>query len=319
MHFEHFTEDDYDDIQPARIRSRNRGKSPQRRTKPKLDDFAQYTERYGELTQDHADLDGPEVGDRWSTWDQSTPSERGPQPRPDWIITDLAAVDTERGVLKTGKEADVFLLERSVPGDGRNTLMAAKRYRDSQHRMFHRDDGYREGRRTKDSRVNRAMAKGTSFGREIVAGQWANAEFLALSQLWSAGVAVPYPVQIVGTELLMEFIGTPDRAAAPRLAQLRPSPQELDDLWDQLRNNLSLLARAGLAHGDLSAYNVLVDDGRLVIIDVPQIVDLIANPHGHEFLVRDVQNVGSWFVSRGLAEPRIDELVDDLAADAGLT
>lgn len=307
-----------DDPQFARMRRpRNRGERTERAQKHHLEELAYYAEQYGEF-DNHAGLDAPEHGDRWSTWYNSSPETRGPRPYPDWIITDHAAVDTEFGVLKTGKEADVFLLERSVPDDGRAVLMAAKRYRDPKHRLFHRDDGYREGRRNKESRVERAMQKGTSFGREAVAVQWANAEFAALSQLWSAGVAVPYPVQIVGTELLMEYIGSDDGQAAPRLAQIRPSSGELDDLWEQLRQSLSLFARSGYAHGDLSAYNVLVHDGRLVVIDVPQIVDLIANPHGAEFLTRDVRNVGAWFTARGLPESRIDELVDDLMADAGI-
>jgi RIO kinase 1 len=84
--------------------------------------------------------DGLPEGDRWSTWDQSIPTQRGPLPHPDWLVTDLAAVDTELGILKTGKEADVFLLRRGVP-QGRSCLLAAKRYRDAEHRMFHRDSG----------------------------------------------------------------------------------------------------------------------------------------------------------------------------------
>ncbi|MFJ8438585.1 serine protein kinase RIO [Kitasatospora griseola] len=262
--------------------------------------------------------DGPPVGDRWSTWDQSTPTEKGPQPRPDWVITELAAVDTEFGIVKTGKEADVFLLERSVPGTERRTLMAAKRYRDAQHRMFHRDSGYLEGRQHKESRVSRAMAKRTAFGKEAIAGQWAAAEFTALCRLWSAGVAVPYPVQITGTEILMEFIGDEAGTAAPRLAQLRAEEADIDDLWEQLGRSLSLLAYDGYAHGDLSAYNILVHHGRLVIIDVPQIVDVVANPRGRSFLERDVRNVGAWFVSRDLPPEQVEALVASLAEDARL-
>jgi len=265
-----------------------------------------------------AAVDGPPEGDRWSTWDRSSPTEKGPEPRPGWVVTELAAVDTELGIVKTGKEADVFLIERAVPGTDRRTLMAAKRYRDGQHRMFHRDSGYLEGRSHKESRVSRAMAKRTAFGKEAIAGQWAGAEFAALSRLWLAGVAVPYPVQILGTEILMEFIGDPSGTAAPRLAQLRSEDADLDDLWEQLGASLSLLARDGRAHGDLSAYNILVHEGRLVIIDVPQIVDVIANPRGRSFLDRDVRNVGAWFVSRGLAERRVEELARALAFDARL-
>ena len=130
-------------------------------------------------------------GDRWSTWDQPAASERGPEPYPDWLVTELAATDTELGILKTGKEADVFLLRREVPGAGRACLLAAKRYRSAEHRMFHRDVAYLDGRRTRESRVSRAIANRTATGREMIARQWANAEFAALSQCYQAGVPVP--------------------------------------------------------------------------------------------------------------------------------
>ncbi len=244
--------------------------------------------------------DGLPEGDRWSTWDQSIPTQRGPTPHPGWLVTELAAVDTELGILKTGKEADVFLLRRGVP-EGRSCLLAAKRYRDAGHRMFHRDSGYLEGRRVRDSRENRAVASRSTFGRQAIAGQWAHAEFTALARLYAAGVPVPYPVQILGTELLLEFIGTPDGVAAPRLAETRPGQAELAGLWEQLVRALVDLAGDGLAHGDLSAYNLLVHDGRLVMIDLPQVVDVIANPRGISYLTRDAENIGRWFAARGLA------------------
>ncbi len=247
--------------------------------------------------------DGLPEGDRWSTWDQAIPTQRGPKPHPHWLVTDLAAVDTELGILKTGKEADVFLIRRGVP-QGRSCLLAAKRYRDAGHRMFHRDSGYLEGRRTRESRVNRAVAGRTAFGRQAIAGQWAQAEFGALSRLYAAGIPVPYPAQILDTELLLEFIGSADGVAAPRLAETRPGPAELAGLWDQLVQALIALARDGLAHGDLSAYNLLVHDGRLVMIDLPQVVDVIANPRGAFFLTRDAENVGRWFAAHGLADVR---------------
>jgi len=240
-------------------------------------------------------------GDRWSTWDQSTAGERGPSPYPAWLVTELAATDTELGILKTGKEADVFLLRRAVPRGGRSCLLAAKRYRAAEHRMFHRDSAYLEGRRVRESRVSRAMAARTAAGREMLADQWANAEFAALSRLYTAGVPVPYPVQVTGTEVLLEFIGDADGTAAPRLAETRPDGDELAALWEQLVQAMVALAREGLAHGDMSAYNLLVHDGRLILIDLPQVVDVIANPRGAEFLDRDAANVARWFAARGLA------------------
>jgi RIO kinase 1 len=254
-----------------------------------------------------------EEGQRWSTWDDVQKGCHGPKPRPGWVITDHAAIDTELGVLKTGKEADVFLLERAIPGQ-RSSLLAAKRYRSTDHRNFHRDAGYVEGRRVRRSRDARALAKGTAFGREVAAGQWAAHEWAALCSLWSAGVPVPYPVQIDGTEILMEFIDV-DGAAAPRLAQVRPSRTVLEGYYEQLRDALGVLARRHLAHGDLSPYNILAQEERLVIIDLPQVVDIVGNPAGVEFLHRDCRNVCSWFVSRGL-EVDAEELLAELLAQA---
>jgi len=312
---------DHGDFDPAygRVRRANRGKQRQRQFTDDADIFDK-RRRHEERplpAQDAAD--GPPEGDRWSTWDQSTPLERGPEPHPSWLVTELAAVDTELGVLKTGKEADVYLLRRSVPGTGRQCLLAAKRYRDAAHRLFHRDAGYLEGRQVRESRVNRAIASRSAFGREAIAGQWANAEFTALCQLHSAGVPVPYPVQIVGTEVLLEFIGEADGTGAPRLAETRPDAAELASLWEQLTGALCTLAAYGLAHGDLSPYNLLVHRGRLVMIDLPQVVDVIVNPNGPAFLARDARNVATWFAKAGHPEADPDALADRLLAEAGLT
>nr|WP_123678780.1 RIO1 family regulatory kinase/ATPase [Couchioplanes caeruleus] len=266
------------------------------------------------------DPDLPGTGDRWSTWDGAL---HGPAPRPDWVRTEHGAVDTELGMLKTGKEADVHLVRRAVPATGEVSMLAAKRYRDGDHRLFHRDAGYLEGRRVRRSREMRAMTNRTAFGKELIAGQWAAAEFGALSRLWQVGqeggtISVPYPVQLLGTELMLEFIGDWETGeAAPRLAQVRPDRDGLEDLWAQMVDALSVLARAQLAHGDLSPYNTLVHHGRLVLIDLPQVVDVIANPQGGEFLARDVRNVGAWFTSRGLRVD-VDEVIERLSYEAGL-
>jgi RIO kinase 1 len=156
------------------------------------------------------------------------------------------------------------------------------------------------------------VATRTAFGRQLIAGQWAGTEFAALARLHAAGVSVPYPAQIVGTELLLEFIGSADGTAAPRLAETRPDRDELAGLWDQMVGSLVALARDGLAHGDLSAFNVLVYDGRLVMIDLPQVVDVVANPRGAAFLIRDAENISRWFAHHGLAGVRPEPA--DLAA-----
>lgn len=241
-----------------------------------------------------------EPGDdqRWSTWPSITPSQRGPQPWPDWLVTSAAAFDTELGIVKSGKEADLFLIERAVPDDPATTsVLAAKRYRSPENRDFHRSAEYQEGRRTRRSRDARAVEKGSTYGRAFAAGQWAFAEFEALSVMFERGAPVPYPVQVDGTELLMEFIGH-GTTAAPRLAQLRDGPAELAPLLEQVVDAMRIFACAGYAHGDLSPYNLLVHDGRVVVIDLPQIVDAISNPNGTGMLHRDCMNIADWFTRR---------------------
>ena len=244
---------------------------------------------------------GPPEGQRWSSWDGAT---HGPEPRPDWVVTDLGAVEEDLGVLKTGKEADVHLVRRWVPAlEARDVLMAAKRYRSTEHRLFHRDAGYLEGRRVRKSREMRAMRTRTAFGKELISGMWTATEFRTLATLWSKGLPVPYPVQLSETEMLMEFIGDADGAAAPRLAQARPPVDVLPALFEQLREAMLTLAELGWAHGDLSPYNVLLDgqgaSAQLVLIDWPQVVDIIGNPHGPEFLERDARTMCAWFARRG--------------------
>ncbi|MFF4594014.1 serine protein kinase RIO [Amycolatopsis sp. NPDC001319] len=312
-------EHDYEDLHASDFERPRRGR--RFRDEPEPTRRGRLTEgervRLAQARDDaYTETDLPDGADRWTTWDDA---DQGPHPRPGWVITELAAVDTDLGVLKTGKEADVHLLRRTLPGtDG--VLLAAKRYRSDEHRLFHRDAGYLEGRRMRRSREMRAMAGRTSFGRNLIAEQWAVAEFAALSRLWTIGAPVPYPVQRHGTELLLEFLGEPDGTAAPRLAQLRPEPDELTELWDQAVAALELLATQGLGHGDLSAYNLLVHEGHLMVIDLPQVVDLVANPRGREFLERDVRNLAGWFQARGLPErvTNAEDLVADLAYAAGL-
>ncbi|GIF07253.1 serine protein kinase RIO [Actinoplanes siamensis] len=297
------------------------GPATMRRGRRKFDDDESDFLKRGRLEPAlQEDPDRPEVGDNWSSWDGAL---HGPEPRPDWVRTEHAAVDSELGVLKTGKEADVYLVRRWLPATGQSSMIAAKRYRDGEHRMFHRDAGYLEGRRVRRSREMRAMSNRTSFGKELIAGQWAAAEFDALGRLWQVGqesglIRVPYPVQLLGTEVMLEFVGDWETGeAAPRLAQVRAEAEQLDDLWAQMADALSVLARAQVAHGDLSPYNTLVHDGRLVLIDLPQIVDVVANPRGAEFIARDVTNVANWFRARGVAVDA-EGLIERLLFEAGL-
>jgi RIO kinase 1 len=252
---------------------------------------------------------------RWSTWLSVEPLCRGPEPRPDWVVTSQGAVDTELGILKTGKEADVFLVERADPADpAGGVVMAAKRYRSNEHRNFHRAATYTEGRSTRRSRDERALKRKSTWGKAVAAGEWAVSEWEALNRFWEIGLPVPYPVQIDGTEILLEWI-TVDGDSAPRLAQTRPDPALLASYFEQLREAMAVMVQHGVVHGDLSAYNILAAGERLVIIDLPQVVDLAGNLAGMDFLMRDCANVCTWFRARGLEVDEHD-LFGELLAHA---
>lgn len=266
----------------------------------------------------------PGDGQRWSTWPAVSPTQRGPLPHPSWVVTSAGAFDTELGVVKSGKEADLFLIERAVPGDAsQSTVLAAKRYRGTETSDFHRSARYTEGRGMRNTRDARAVARGSSYGRSVSAGVWAYAEFEALCTLFTLGLPVPYPVQVNGTEILMEFIGATSALstghgvsrtqAAPRLAQVRTTRHTLRGYFDQVVDILTRLAEAGYAHGDLSAYNLLLQGDRIVVIDLPQLVEIASNPTGMDFLHRDCVNVCTWFARQGLdADP--EPLFADLVA-----
>ena len=290
---------------------RSRRTRPIDRSGPRVAEIGRSGRRQVEVDEEAPDPRSvPSTGDiSYSTYDVAA---HGPEPAPDWLVTALSAVDTRLGALKSGKEADVALLERALPG-GPGCLLAVKTYRDSAHRMFHRDAGYQEGRRTRRSRETRAMANRTRFGRELLSGQWAGAEFAALSRLWQEGAPVPYPVQLIGSELMMEFIGDPDGTAAPRLAAWDGDPADAGELYHDLVGTLSLLAELGLTHGDLSPYNVLVHEERCVLIDLPQVVDVIANPQGPTYLERDCRRITDFFARRGVQAADADLLTAHLA------
>lgn len=244
-------------------------------------------------------------------------AQPGPGPVPGWVITEGDARQYEHGLLKTGKEADVFLVGRRF-GE-RVNLLAAKRYRSFEDRMFKNDARYRQGRRAGESRVDRAMAVGSRAGMAFRARQWVETEFEVLGRLWAVGASVPYPVQRRGSEVMIEYVGN-EETAAPRLAQYRGGRRELQDLYGQLLDNLRLMAGECIVHGDLSPYNILVWEGRLVLIDFPQAVDPLLNNDGMSLLERDVLNTCSWFEKRGVAtDPSelIGELIGALLAPPG--
>jgi RIO kinase 1 len=245
---------------------------------------------------------------------------------PLWVI-DEDFVDAELGVLKTGKEAEIGLVERTSLDGARSHLLARKRYRPrkvtakgelqalgfERAPTFRNDLVYRDGRNYgKRSRDKRAVETMTAYGKELVKQKWLGHEFDVMRVLWDAGADVPYPVSFSddGSGMLLEYIGD-EVQAAPRLAQARLSPAEVRSAWDQLVTNMRLLIEAGWVHADLSPYNLLWWEGRLWVIDLPQAVDIVQNPHGFEFLHRDVLNVCGWFNRHGMTvDP--DEVYADL-------
>lgn len=285
---------------------------------PPADDLSDVDDRFVFEFRSYDDL---EDGQRWSTWLSVEPLSRGPEPRPPWVVTSQGAIDTELGILKTGKEADVHLLERADPHDpDGGVVMAAKRYRAPEHRSFHRAASYTEGRSMKRSRDERALKRKSTFGRQVAASEWAVSEWAALVRFWKLGLPVPYPVQINETEILMEWISVLDEngdlQTAPRLIQTRPSPELLQFYFDQLTEALATMVQNGVVHGDLSAYNILAQGDRLVVIDLPQIVDLVGNLNGMDYLQRDCANVCAWFRARGLETADEHALFGELMAHA---
>ena len=243
---------------------------------------------------------------------------------PDWLVPE-PYVDIDLGVLKTGKEAQVSLVERT--GDNRRCLLARKLYlprsvdqKGLLHAMgvqhasqFHNDVTYREGRQFRKSRDRRAVERMSSHGKALLQERWTNHEHDVMGVLWQAGVRVPYPVRFADDHFDMEYIG--DLAeAAPTLARLRPRGPLLAAMWDQLVSNLARMVAAGYAHGDLSAYNLLWWADELWVIDLPQAIDIAANPMGLDFLHRDIANITVWFARQGL-ERDAEELFASLLTE----
>jgi RIO kinase 1 len=221
--------------------------------------------------------------------------------------------DVPRGTLKSGKEAEIFLVERRFATSGPR-LLAHKRYRIrypgkdelrlagfSNSTSYRRDSVYRAGWNV-NARDRRALGSGNKsrYGQELAATLWPIQEWEMLRRAWEAGASVPYPVEQSDDGLLMEYIGNETDGAASKVAQARLSPIELASAWEQLVDNLRTLTAAGLVHADLSAYNLLWWQGRLVVIDLPQAVEFTTNTDAFELLHRDVANVGDWFARRGL-------------------
>ena len=204
--------------------------------------------------------------------------------------------------LKSGKEAMVFVVRSN------GEVICAKVYKEADNRSFRQAVDYTENRRTKNSRQARAMAKGTKFGRQAQEAAWQSAEVDALYRLAAAGVRVPKPYNFHEGVLLMELVTDGEGNAAPRLNDVDFTAEQAADLHRRLVGEVVRMLCAGVVHGDLSDYNVLLAADGPVIIDLPQAIDAAGNNHAPRMLVRDVDNLRNFF---GRFEPSL------LATDYG--
>ena len=204
-------------------------------------------------------------------------------------LIDEGLIDTVVRQLMSGKEAMVYVVRR-----GEETL-CAKIYKDATQRSFRQAVDYTENRKVKNSRQARAMAKGTKFGRQATEAAWQSAEVDALYRLADAGVRVPQPYNFCEGVLLMELVTDADGDAAPRLNDVVFTPEDAHRHHASLLKEVVRMLCAGVVHGDLSEFNVLLAADGPVIIDLPQAVDAAGNNHAGRMLLRDVANLRNFF------------------------
>lgn len=189
----------------------------------------------------------------------------------------------------SGKEADVYVVQCG------SEIRCAKVYKEAAKRGFKQAVKYQEGRRVRNSRRARAMEKGSKFGRQQQEETWQNAEVDALYRVASANVRVPKPYDCVDGVLLMELVVDEDGYAAPRLNDILLSPEEARRDHAIMMTYVMRMLGAGLVHGDLSEFNVLMAADGPVIIDLPQAVDAAANNNARAMLERDVRNITEYY------------------------
>jgi len=214
----------------------------------------------------------------------------------DWLV-DAPYEDLEVGVLKTGKESEVHLVARV--GEARTSLIAEKRFKARERRSFRDDWTYRAMWGEGSRRENRAIRKGTRFGRAQIHARWIAHEWEALVRLHAAGVTVPPPVEQTADGYRMAFIGDGVQAA-PRLAEVRLDRATATRVWGELLAELARMLKADVVHGDLSAFNLLWWRERAVLIDLSQSVDAVTHPAARELLVRDVERASAYFRRLGV-------------------
>lgn len=204
-------------------------------------------------------------------------------------LVEEGLVDEVVRQLMSGKEATVYVVRCG------EEVRCAKVYKDAQQRNFRQAAVYREGRKTRNSREARARGKGTRYGRKMEEEAWQSAEVDALFRLAAAGVRVPHPHICFEGVLLMELVTDANGNAAPRLNDVDLSETLALEYHAMLLDQVVLMLRAGVIHGDLSEYNILVGAEGPVIIDLPQAVDAAGNSEAPALLSRDVANLRDFF------------------------
>lgn len=204
-------------------------------------------------------------------------------------LVDEGLVDEVIRPLMSGKEAAVYIVRCGTE------IRCAKVYKDANMRSFKKASQYQEGRKVRNSRRARAMEKGSKFGRNQQEESWQNAEVEALYRLSDAGVRVPQPYGCYDGVLLMELITDDEGYVAPRLNDVTMSEEQALEDHATVMHYVMLMLCTGLVHGDLSEFNVLVDEYGPVIIDLPQAVDAAANNNAHRMLERDVNNMTHYY------------------------
>lgn len=198
-------------------------------------------------------------------------------------------IDEVVRALKSGKEAAVYVV---AAGDD---IRCAKVYKDAAQRSFKQQTQYQEGRKVRNSRRARAMEKGSSYGRREQESAWQNAEVDALYRLAAAGVRVPQPYGVYDGVLIMELVTDADGNAAPRLNDIELSAEQARQHHRFLIDQIVRMLCAGIVHGDLSEFNILMGADGPVVIDLPQAVDAAGNNHAQRMLARDVDNMAAYF------------------------
>ncbi|MEZ9845206.1 PA4780 family RIO1-like protein kinase [Vibrio breoganii] len=204
-------------------------------------------------------------------------------------LVDDGLVDEVKSQLMSGKEASVYVVRCG------ETIRCAKVYKEISQRSFKKATAYREGRKVRNSRRARAMEKGSGFGRDQQEKVWQSAEVDALYKLAAAGVRVPEPYGCFDGVLLMELVTDDEGYVAPRLNDVVISPEQAVQDHQVMMSYVVKMLCVGLIHGDLSEFNVLVDESGPVIIDLPQAVDAAANNNAEWMLTRDVNNIRDYY------------------------